>query len=179
MKVRPFFLLGTLLATTTVLAEQMVQQEVEQTTTAPVVHRTPTLLFHGRDPFQSPVAAIPDEAAPLERKAVRKKEFLESFQMDSLKLVAILFDVNTPDAAQTNGKAVAMVEDPEGIGHLVRVGSYLGVNEGKIIQIRAGEVLIEEPAPSVSDPTARHTMTLLLHKPEEPGQENEAKKPKN
>jgi len=38
----------------------------------------------------------------------------------------------------------AMVEDSAGLGYVVRIGTPIGPNEGKIKDIKAGEVVIEE-----------------------------------
>ncbi|MBF0400856.1 MAG: pilus assembly protein PilP [Magnetococcales bacterium] len=146
-----------------------------------------------RNPFQPPTAWLarffPDQSAASgltdlpQRRERREKELLESFQMDSLKLVAILFmgkSETDPNASTTElGEPVAMVEDPEGVGHVVRVGSYMGVNEGRVARIAVDELLVEEPAPRQGDPAAVRTITLQLHKTEEPGQDNVSTKTKN
>jgi type IV pilus assembly protein PilP len=114
-----------------------------------------------RDPFQIPqgMAGQQGENGSLlgggEVKPVREPEYLERFQLDSLKLVAILFHIE-------GQRSAAMVQDPEGQGHLVRVGQYVGVNEGKITNINDGEVTIAEPL-SDKKKTVR-TITLRLHK---------------
>jgi len=38
----------------------------------------------------------------------------------------------------------AMVEDSAGLGYVVKIGTPIGPNEGKIKQIEASEVVIEE-----------------------------------
>ncbi|MBF0160811.1 MAG: pilus assembly protein PilP [Magnetococcales bacterium] len=127
-----------------------------------------------RDPFQPPAVAVALEEATNSKVPAKKreKEFLESFQIDSLKLVAIVLNANRQKGSESTGQSVAMVEDPEGIGHLIQVGSYLGVNEGKIIEIRDGEITIEEPAPKLRDPHATQRTTLHLHTPDEKRREN-------
>lgn len=127
-----------------------------------------------RDPFYPPEAwlarAFPDTPATLGEtmdktpgKIVRKKEFLETFQLDSIKLVAILFKVE-------GATPVAMVEDPEGRGHLIRAGNHIGVHEGQVSQIRDGEIIIVEPLPGRHDTTTTRTITLRLHQEQEQGQ---------
>jgi type IV pilus assembly protein PilP len=113
-----------------------------------------------RNPFQIPkgIGLRPGEVIPLangEIKPVRIPEYLEQFQLDSLKLVAILFHVEGQQSA-------AMVRDPEGKGHLIYVGQYIGVNEGQISQISDGEVTIIEPTPALINKA--RTITLRLHK---------------
>ena len=129
-----------------------------------------------RDPFQPPsvwMARIsPDPAVSADESEVdqskqlkRNKEFLETFQLDSITLVAILFKVEGQTPA-------AMVEDPEGKGHVIRVGNYLGVHNGRVIQINDGEVVIEEPLPGQYGPKRTRMMTLRLHEDEGQGQGN-------
>ncbi|MBF0446211.1 MAG: pilus assembly protein PilP [Magnetococcales bacterium] len=112
-----------------------------------------------RDPFQIPmgIGMRPEEESTLlgvEKKPVRVPEYLEQFQLDSLKLVAILFHIEGQQSA-------AMVRDPEGKGHLIHVGQYIGVNEGQISQISDGEVTIIEPTPKLTNKA--RTITLRLH----------------
>ncbi|MEO5348336.1 MAG: pilus assembly protein PilP [Magnetococcus sp. YQC-3] len=167
MKLRTLFLIGALLPGNSSLAEEGTTKPVAATET------TETFIYDAqnrRDPFRPPAAVVlPD--GQQKRNDARVKEFLESLQLDSLKLVAIILKGNEQSPASAGGGPIAMVEDPDGTGHLVRVGSYIGVNEGRIIQIRDGEVIIEESSPP-GEPTPTHTITLQLHKAEEPGREN-------
>jgi type IV pilus assembly protein PilP len=113
-----------------------------------------------RDPFKVPLGVgLKDGSEALaefgEIKPIRVPDYLEQFQLDSLKLVAILFQIEGQNTA-------AMFRDPEGKGHMVRVGQYIGVNAGRINQINDGEVVIVEP---VSGPNKKtRTITLRLHK---------------
>ena len=116
-----------------------------------------------RDPFQPPTAwldrkEVADEALVGDQvvgKQNRQKEFLESFQLDSLKLVAILFKVGKQQPA-------AMVQDPEGRGHVVRPGNFIGVNDGRISRISDGEVEIIEPIRRRTGGTSSRTIVLRL-----------------
>ncbi|MBF0139582.1 MAG: pilus assembly protein PilP [Magnetococcales bacterium] len=113
-----------------------------------------------RNPFQPPpelaAAMEATRAGPApEEKPKRVKEFLESFQIDSLKLVATVFRIE-------GHVPVAMVEDPMGVGHLVQPGQYLGTNEGRIIEINDGTVIVEERLPDPNAPKPTRTVTLKL-----------------
>lgn len=128
-----------------------------------------------RDPFRPPEiwlnknALLTDTQAPGKRKTQRKKELLEAFQLDSLTLVAIFFRIE-------GQKPVAMFQDPDGMGHLVRCGSYIGTNEGRVEQIQDNQVVIVEPLHNYAagrttgqnTNDATRTITLMLH---EKGQE--------
>lgn len=111
-----------------------------------------------RDPFQPPpevkkqlatASTDTQQATPQ-----RIKEPLESFQLDSLKLVAIL-------RSSQIGEAAAMVQDPVGKGYLVRKEYYIGTREGQIIDIQDGIVTIQEPPQSKSG--TPKIITLRMH----------------
>ena len=60
---------------------------------------------------------------------------LEMYELSQLKLVAIM---------KFGAKDVAMVEDPEGKGHTLYIGTLIGKNKGMVIKMEEGKVLIEE-----------------------------------
>jgi type IV pilus assembly protein PilP len=60
---------------------------------------------------------------------------LEQFELEQLKLVALLTGMDTP---------MAMVEDPEGKGHTLIPGTIVGKNGGRVARITKDEVLVEE-----------------------------------
>jgi type IV pilus assembly protein PilP len=83
-----------------------------------------------RDPFQ---------ALPLKIQTKRRTREnlspLERYDLGQLKLVGVVWDAKDPRA---------MVEDSSGLGYVVKVGTPIGSNEGKIKEIKASEVVIEE-----------------------------------
>ncbi len=60
---------------------------------------------------------------------------LELFELTQLKLVAIM---------HMPRKSVAMVEDPDGRGHSIYIGTLIGKNRGKVARIEEEKVFIEE-----------------------------------
>lgn len=162
-------LIMVLISTPKALAKPLTQEKSEPP-------KEDSFTYHAagkRDPFQPPVAwlarAFPDQTGVLDqstdikpKKAVRKKEFLETFQLDSMKLVAILHKIG-------GQPPVAMVEDPAGKGHLIRRGNYIGVNEGRVTRILDGKVIIVEPLPRRHETKSNRTITLQLHKQEKQG----------
>lgn len=60
---------------------------------------------------------------------------LEMYEISQLKLVAIM---------KFGDRDVAMVEDPEGKGHTLYIGTLIGKNKGMVIRMEEGKVLIEE-----------------------------------
>jgi type IV pilus assembly protein PilP len=83
-----------------------------------------------RDPFRSPV----DEGAPRGNEG-NCNEPLCQFDMDQLLLVAVV----TGDA-----NPIAMVEDPSRRGYIVRRGSRMGKQGGKVTQILRESVVVTE-----------------------------------
>lgn len=86
-----------------------------------------------RDPFRSTVDEKlgPAGDAPL----VPNCGPLCKWELDQLRLVAVISGVSNP---------LAMVEDPTGRGYIVRRGTFVGKRNGKITQIRSGEVVVTE-----------------------------------
>ena len=83
-----------------------------------------------RDPFRPFTLNV--------RAATRRRENLaplERFELGQLKLVAIIWDIKEPKA---------MVEDSAGLGYVVKVGTPMGVNDGKVAAINPGAVTVEE-----------------------------------
>jgi type IV pilus assembly protein PilP len=81
-----------------------------------------------RDPFRPPRASTltrtGDERSPLER-----------YELGQLRLVAVIYDTHQPRA---------VVEDDEGLGYIVRVGTHMGPNGGQVQTIERGRLLVRE-----------------------------------
>jgi Tfp pilus assembly protein PilP len=82
-----------------------------------------------RNPFQ-PAALKKTELRPRESLSP-----LERYEIGQLKLVAIVWSLKDP---------VAMVEDGAGLGYIVKVGTLIGANEGKVRAIKHTEIIIDE-----------------------------------
>lgn len=79
-----------------------------------------------RSPFDEPVvvATISGTRDPdVKPDPLRVKDFLESFNLDSLAMVGTL---------EQNGSLWALVSDPNGGIHRVTLNNYIGKNHGKI-----------------------------------------------
>ena len=98
-----------------------------------------------RDPFelfykQKATVAEKDENAGLTEEQIkevryRNREELESFELDSLRMVGTLEDQNTQ---------WGIVRDPNGTVHRVKVGNYMGTNIGKILNIFEDRIELRE-----------------------------------
>ncbi len=86
----------------------------------------------------------------------RPKTPLERLDLGQLKLVAII-------AAPTGNRA--MVEESSGKGYMIRTGTLIGLNSGKVVGIQDGKVLIEEEFEDVYGKTIIQKKEITLPKP--------------
>ena len=70
--------------------------------------------------------------------AARNREFLESFPLDSLRMVGSL---------ALEGSTYALLQAGDGLIHRVRPGNYIGQNDGKITAITESEIKVLEIVP--------------------------------
>ena len=104
------------------------------------------------DPFR---IRKPKKGGQIDSKVERhNKEPLESFPLEALKMVAYL----------ENGKngANAFVRAPDGHLHKVKVGNYIGMNNGKITAIEPGKITVKEPPLDGEDATSVRINVLQL-----------------
>lgn len=60
---------------------------------------------------------------------------LQKYEIDQYQLVGIIWGVE---------RSRALVQDPEGVGHVMEIGTYIGKNWGKVTQINSSEVVVTE-----------------------------------
>lgn len=94
----------------------------------------------GRDPFRaqtdnSQIAVAESTYSGPRPESARRKEPLENFPIDSLKMVGLL-----QQSTQTWG----LVKDPDGTIHRVQPGNFAGQNHGKITNVRETKIDIVE-----------------------------------
>jgi Tfp pilus assembly protein PilP len=97
------------------------QKAPSQAATVPVTKRDPFRPFtlnrvSGRRPRQ--------DLSPLER-----------YELGQLKLVGIIWDIKQPNA---------IVEDAAGLGYVIKTGTPIGSNEGKVKRIQPTGIVVEE-----------------------------------
>ena len=83
-----------------------------------------------RDPFRP--FSLNIKANPRRRENLSP---LERYELGQLKLVGVIWDIKDPKA---------MIEDSVGLGYIVKVGTPIGVNDGKIKTIKPNQVVVEE-----------------------------------
>jgi type IV pilus assembly protein PilP len=84
-----------------------------------------------RDPFKTYF----DELSQNEQTDQTNLTELQKIDLDKLKLVAVVVGTATP---------MAMVEDPAGRGHTVKIGTLVGKRLGQVKHIRRGEIVVQE-----------------------------------
>ena len=94
-----------------------------------------------RDPFRPqtdqnalPAEALQEYAGP-RPEPTRRREPLESYPVDALKMVGLL---------QQKSQTWGLVKDPDGTIHRVQPGNYAGKNHGKIVQVSETKIDIVE-----------------------------------
>jgi len=60
---------------------------------------------------------------------------LERFEIGQLKLVGVVWNVKEP---------TALVEDNSGLGYMVKVGTPIGSNDGRIREVRRDSLIVDE-----------------------------------
>lgn len=91
------------------------------------------------------------------RAGTRRRENLtplERYELGQLKLVGVIWDVKDPNA---------MVEDSAGLGYIVRVGTPIGANDGKVKLIKPGEIVVEETHVDIYGARKRREVSMQLH----------------
>lgn len=83
-----------------------------------------------RDPFRPFTLNTRTDSRPRENLSP-----LERYDLGQLRLVGVVWHVKEPNA---------MVEDSVGLGYIVKVGTLIGANDGKVKAIKPNEIIIEE-----------------------------------
>jgi len=115
------------------------------------------------DPFAS---IFRDKSSTFTDQNDRKKKKripltpIEKVDLSQLKLVGIIF---------APGGNKALVEDASGKGFVIKKGTGIGINSGRVIKILKGRVVVEEEAESILGKTSLVKRELKLQKP--PGEE--------
>ena len=78
---------------------------------------------------------------------------LQRFEVDQYLLVGVVWGVSNPKA---------MVQDPEGTGHVVQTGTYIGKNWGKVSAITSTSVVITEEFTNIDGELVTNQLTLDL-----------------
>ncbi|MBI5578335.1 MAG: pilus assembly protein PilP [Deltaproteobacteria bacterium] len=86
----------------------------------------------------------------------RPKTPLEKIDLGQLKLVAIITSM---------GGNRALVEESSGKGYIIKEGTYIGLNSGKVTGIKADKVLVEEEFEDIHGKSITQKKAITLPKP--------------
>ncbi len=109
--------------------------------------------------FRDQFSAFPDQSDRKKKKRIPLTP-IEKVDLSQLKLVGIIF-------ASSGNKA--LVEDASGKGFVIKKGTRIGINSGRVIKILKARVVVEEEAESILGKTSLVKRELKLQKP--PGEE--------
>lgn len=101
------------------------------------------------DPFESFLRSDREQEI-----RVRPLSPLEKFNIEDLKLLGI---------AVSGKKRVAMIQDPGGKFHTLSLGMRIGPNEGRVVAISVGHVVIEEILHGSSGEKKKNRVVLDLY----------------
>ncbi|MFH2012676.1 MAG: pilus assembly protein PilP [Pseudomonadota bacterium] len=110
-----------------------------------------------RDPFKPFIFKKTEDK---NKRAGERLTPLQRYNLNQLKLTGIIWG----DEGNTS---VAMIEDPEGKGYVLKKGTLIGENNGRIINILKDRVIIREEYRNYRGGTNTKTTSLKLHKAEE------------
>jgi Tfp pilus assembly protein PilP len=108
----------------------------------------PALKENSRDPFRPSTlrtrvnTRVRENLSPLER-----------FDLGQLKIVGIVWDIKEPRA---------MIEDAAGLGYVVKIGTPIGSNDGKVKAIRRDHVIVEESYEDAYGARKRRDVSMKL-----------------
>ena len=109
------------------------------------------------DPFEPLLKGKSGHVAARKKRAKRMPATpLEALDLSQLKLVGVTLS----DKGNT-----ALVEDASGKGYVVKKGTYIGANAGKVIQILKDRFIIEEEIEDVHGKIVVQKRVIKLHKP--------------
>ena len=98
-----------------------------------------------RDPFRPPRTGTVRSGEP--------QTPLQRYEIGQLRLVAVIYDTQDPRA---------VVEDDQGLGYIVRVGTPIGLNGGQVRAIERGRVQITESAVDYYGEQRQNEVTMEL-----------------
>jgi type IV pilus assembly protein PilP len=91
-----------------------------------------------RSPFVPDVPTAGSVAGGVRPDADRRREYLESFPLDTLSMVGTV---------SMGGRLYGLVQTSDKLVHRVLAGNYLGQNDGRIVSITSSEIQLLEIIP--------------------------------
>jgi type IV pilus assembly protein PilP len=109
------------------------------------------------DPFEPLFKAQGDQANTAKHHEKRKPQTpLERIALSQLKLTAVI---------QAHSGNCALVEDATGKGYVVKKGTYIGLNAGRVTEIDKDRIVVQEEVENVMGALTLHNAELKIQKP--------------
>lgn len=112
------------------------------------------------DPFKPFIDLEIDLKKKLERPKAIPISPLQRVSVDQFRVVGIAGDEHSK---------IAMVQDFKGKFYPIFLGTYIGLNSGRVVQILADRVVVEEKIKLEAKKTKTNRITMKLHKEEGEG----------
>lgn len=106
------------------------------------------------DPFKPLIETSRKKVVGVKTREAAPLTALEKFSIDELKLAGIVTG---------NGQSVAMIEDTQGKCYPVSKGTLIGPQKGRVKEILADKIIIEEKVEYVSGETKVKHKIMKLH----------------
>jgi len=110
-----------------------------------------------RSPFAPPLSAeqlVQSSGKMVEPDLTRPQEYLERFNLEALRLRGTL--------QKPGGPLFALIEDSNGSVQRVKVGNYIGKNQGRVVEISPSQIAIVEIVPDGRDGWVERPRSLTL-----------------
>ena len=108
------------------------------------------------DPFESLIQEKPVEIrTQVDERPKRILTPLEKIGLSQIRLVAIIIMKN---------RQIAMVEEANGKGYEVGIGTYIGKNQGKVTKIKDNSIVIKERVKDYKGRLKERVQEIKLHK---------------
>jgi len=109
------------------------------------------------DPFTPLIQEKPshEDKAVVDKRPKRILTPLEKIELSQIRLVAVIIMKN---------RSIAMVEEASGKGYEVKVGTYIGKNQGKVFEIRESSIVVKELVKDFKGRLKERVKEIKLHK---------------
>ena len=107
------------------------------------------------DPFKPLIQEKPEVKAVVDKGPKRILTPLEKIDINQIRLVAVIIMKN---------KQIAMVEEANGKGYEVGIGTYMGKNQGRVTEIKNSSIIIKELVKDFKGKLKERVQEIKLHK---------------
>lgn len=108
------------------------------------------------DPFRPLIQEKSEETKPIVDPGPKRiLTPLEKVELSQIRLVAIIL---------MDKKQIAMVEEANGKGYEVGIGTYIGKNQGRVIEIKNSSIIIKELVKDYKGRLIEQVQEIKLHK---------------